>query len=98
MSRSWHVRPGLSLPDTQLVVFGNPLGGTPVMEAAPLAALDLPLKVLVWADDSGAAWMSYLSAEWLADRHGIPAEGTKPLAAPDMLTGRIATSLPGDGA
>jgi len=81
---------GLSLRDTKLVVFGNPHAGTPVMEASPLAALDLPLKVLVWADDEGTVWMSYLAAEWLAGRHGIAAELTKPLAAPDALTSRIA--------
>ena len=70
--------------------FGNPLAGTPVMGASPLAALDLPLKVLVWADDEGTVWMSYLAAEWLAGRHGIAAELTKPLAAPDSLTSRVA--------
>ena len=72
-------RAGLSLRDTKLVVLGNPVAGTPVMEAAPLAALDLPLKVLVWAGD-----------EWLAGRHGIPAELAKALSAPDVLTGRVA--------
>jgi uncharacterized protein (DUF302 family) len=81
---------GLSLRDTKLVVFGNPLAGTPVMGASPLAALDLPLKVLVWADDEGTVWMSYLAAEWLAGRHGTAAELTKPLAAPDSLTSRVA--------
>ena len=83
-------RAGLSLRDTKLVVLGNPVAGTPVMEAAPLAALDLPLKVLVWAGDAGAVWMSYLSSEWLAGRHGIPAELAKALSAPDVLTGRVA--------
>lgn len=68
------------------MVFGNPVAGTPVMEAAPLAALDLPLKVLVWADDIGAVWMSYLSAEWLADRHAVPTQLAKPLSAPEILT------------
>ena len=79
-------RVGLSLRDTKLVVFGNPVAGTPVMEASPLTALDLHLKVLVWADDAGAVWMSYLSAEWLARRDGIPAEVSKALSAPDALT------------
>jgi uncharacterized protein (DUF302 family) len=83
-------RAGLSLRDTKLVVFGSPVAGTPVMEASPLAALDLPLKVLVWADDAGTVWMSYLAAEWLTGRHSIAAELTKPLAAPDGLTSRVA--------
>lgn len=59
------------------------------MEASPLAALDLPLKVLVWADEAGAVWMSYLSAEWLARRHGIPTELSKALSAPGALAGRV---------
>ena len=73
----------LSLRDTQLLIFGNPVAGTPVMQGAPLAALDLPLKILVWADDAGSVWMSYLSADWLAARYGIPAQLAKPLSAPD---------------
>ncbi len=85
-------RAGLSLRDTKLVVFGNPVAGTAVMQASPLAALDLPLKVLVWADDAGAVWMSYLSAEWLARRHGIPTEVSKALSAPDVLTSRVAAT------
>lgn len=82
-------RAGLSLRDTKLLVFGNPVAGTPVMEAAPLAALDLPLKIIVWADDAGRVWMSYLSGEWLADRYEIPAELAKALAATEVLTSRV---------
>jgi uncharacterized protein (DUF302 family) len=85
-------RAGLSLRDTKLLVFGNPTGGTPVMQFAPLAALDLPLKVLVWQDDAGAVWISYLSAEWLADRHGITADLAKPLSAVDALASHVAAS------
>jgi uncharacterized protein (DUF302 family) len=85
-------RAGLVLRDTKLLVFGNPMGGTPVMQSAPLAALDLPLKVLVWQDDEGAVWMSYPSAEWLADRHGIPAELVKPLSAVEALASRLAAT------
>jgi uncharacterized protein (DUF302 family) len=80
------------LRDTKLLIFGNPLGGTPVMQAAPLAALDLPLKVLVWVDDSEAVWMSYLSGEWLAERHGVPADLAKPLSAVEGLTRQVAIS------
>jgi uncharacterized protein (DUF302 family) len=85
-------RAGLSLRDTKVVVFGNPAAGTPVMEASPLAALDLPLKVLVWEDDSGAVWMSYLSGQWLAERHGIPTDLAKPLFAVDVLTALVASA------
>jgi uncharacterized protein (DUF302 family) len=64
-------RVGLTMPDTQVVVFGNPRSGTPLMVAAPLVALDLPLRVLV-ADDNGHAVLSFLSPAYLAKRYGIP--------------------------
>ena len=60
------------------------------MQASPLSAMDLPLKILVWEDDAGRVWMTYLSADWLADRYNLPDELAKPLAAPDGLTGRAA--------
>jgi uncharacterized protein (DUF302 family) len=83
-------RVGMDLRDTKLLVFGNPAGGTPAMVASPLAALDLPLKVLVWMDDDGAVWMSYLDAGWLAARHGLATELAAPLSAVDRLTARVA--------
>lgn len=83
-------RAGLSMRQTRVVVFGSPAAGTPVMVASPLAALDLPLKVLVWEDDAGEVWMSWCSAAWLAERHGIPADLARPLGAPEALAGRVA--------
>ena len=83
-------RAGLSLRDTKLLIFGNPAGGTPVMVAAPLAAIDLPVKLLVWQDDGGAVWMSYLDPQWLAGRHGLAADLAAPLAAPGRLAARVA--------
>jgi uncharacterized protein (DUF302 family) len=62
---------GLEMPDTKLVIFGSPVAGTPVMVAAPLAALDLPLKLLVWQDGYGAVWVSYNSPAYLAERHQL---------------------------
>ena len=82
-------RARLSLRDTKVLVFGNPVAGTPVREAAPLAAIDLPLKLLVWEDDEGTVWSSYLTSEWLANRHGIAAELAKGLSAPDVLARRV---------
>jgi len=64
-------RAGLENPDTKLVIFGSPRAGTPVMLAAPLAALDLPLKLLVWEDGEGAVWVSYDSPAYLAERHHL---------------------------
>ncbi len=62
---------GLDLRDTKLVVFGSPAGGTPVMQAFPLTALDLPLKVLIW-DDDGQTQISFTSPDVLAARHHLP--------------------------
>jgi uncharacterized protein (DUF302 family) len=80
---------GLSMPDTKLVLFGSPVAGTPVMVAAPLAALDLPLKVLIWADDEGHTSVSYNTPEYLASRHGLTPELSARLAAIERVTGAI---------
>ncbi len=63
---------GLSMLPTKLLIFGNPRGGTPLMTAAPSAAIDLPLKLLVWQDQAGQVWISYNSPEYLGRRHHIP--------------------------
>jgi uncharacterized protein (DUF302 family) len=63
---------GLKMPPTKLLIFGNPKGGTPLMLAAPSAALDLPLKILVAEDTQANVWISYNSAEYLKARHGLP--------------------------
>ena len=76
---------GLSLRETTLVVFGSPAAGTPVMAAAPLAALDLPLKVLVW-DDEGQTKVSYYSPAALAARHHLDAGLAANLAGINPLT------------
>lgn len=76
---------GLDLRDTVLVIFGNPAAGTPVMAAAPLAALDLPLKIVVW-DDSGQTKVSYHAPATLAARHRLPAGLAANLAGIDPLT------------
>ena len=62
---------GLTMRDTKLVIFGSPQAGTPVMVAAPLAALDLPLKVLIWQDADGATCISYIAPAYLAGRHHL---------------------------
>src|SRR5215469_16784077 len=63
---------GLKMPPTKLFIFGNPKAGTPVMQAVPSAALDLPLKILVAEDAQGQTWLSYNSPEYLQTRHGVP--------------------------
>jgi uncharacterized protein (DUF302 family) len=76
---------GLTLRDTVLVIFGSPAAGTPVMDAAPLAALDLPLKVLVWADGTRTN-VTYFSPAALAERYGLSPELAAGLAGIDRLT------------
>jgi uncharacterized protein (DUF302 family) len=65
-------RAGLSMRLTQLIIFGNPKSGTPLMVASPSVAIDLPLKALVWQDDDGKVWLSYNSPDYLKERHAIP--------------------------
>ncbi len=82
---------GLALRDTVLVVFGNPAAGTPVMAAAPLSALDLPLKFVVW-DDGGVTQVSYVSPETIAARYGLDADLAANLAAIGPLTDALVAS------
>jgi uncharacterized protein (DUF302 family) len=76
---------GQDLRDTVLVIFGSPAAGTPVMAAVPLAALDLPLKALIW-DDGGQTRVSYDDPAAVAARHHVPAELAGNLAAINGLT------------
>jgi uncharacterized protein (DUF302 family) len=76
---------GLTLRETTLVIFGSPAGGTPVMDAVPLAALDLPLKVLIWADGDQVK-VTYYSPATLAARYGLSADLAARLAGIDPLT------------
>jgi len=76
---------GMKMKPTKLLVFGSPKAGTEVMVAAPSAALDLPLKILVWEDEEGKVWMSYNAPEWLRERHGIPAELMQNIGLVGML-------------
>jgi uncharacterized protein (DUF302 family) len=63
---------GKELPPTELLIFGNPKGGTPFMECAQTVAVDLPLKVLVWQDADGQVWLGYNDPAYIAARHGVP--------------------------
>ena len=76
---------GLQLRDTKVVIFGSPAAGTPVMEAAPLAALDLPLKVLIWADGDQTR-IDYVDAAELGARYGLSDELAGRLAVIDAIT------------
>ena len=61
---------GLTLRPTEVLIFGNARGGTPLMQAVQTIGIDLPLKALVWQDEAGATWLSYNDPGWLAQRHG----------------------------
>lgn len=75
---------GMHMPPTKLLIFGNPAAGTPVMLAAPSAAIDLPLKILVWEDPEGV-WVGWNRAEYLQRRHGVPEEMRAILGAAEAL-------------
>jgi uncharacterized protein (DUF302 family) len=81
---------GLRMPPTKLLVFGNPKAGTPLMLASPTAALDLPLKILVWEDTGGATWISYNSPTYLQVRHSFPADLLPNIAAVERLASTAA--------
>jgi uncharacterized protein (DUF302 family) len=62
---------GLSLRPTEVLIFGNAKGGTPLMQAVQTIGIDLPLKALVWQDAAGDTWLSWNDPAWLAARHGV---------------------------
>jgi uncharacterized protein (DUF302 family) len=76
---------GLTLRPTTLVLFGNPAAGTALMESAPLCALDLPLRVLVWQHEDLETRISYISADWFVQRYGLPVDLAGPLRVPERL-------------
>ena len=65
---------GLRLRPTELLIFGNAKGGTPMMQVDQTVGIDLPLKALVWQDTSGDTWISYNDPRWIAKRHGLSHE------------------------
>jgi uncharacterized protein (DUF302 family) len=63
---------GMELRPTEVLLFGNPRAGTPLMQADQTIGIDLPLKLLVWADGAGKVWLAYNDPVWLGARHGLP--------------------------
>ncbi len=76
---------GLKLAPTELIVFGNARGGTPLMQSVQSVGIDLPLKALIWEDASGTTWLSYNEPSWIAQRHGV--------ANADRVVGKMAAAL-----
>jgi uncharacterized protein (DUF302 family) len=62
---------GLTLRPTELIIFGNARGGTPLMQSAQTVGIDLPLKALVWQDAAGKTWISYNEPRWIVQRHNV---------------------------
>ena len=81
---------GMKMRPTKLLIFGNPKAGTPLMQATPSIAIDLPLKILVWQDDGGKVWISYNSPAYLQQRHGLPKELLQNIALVETLASKAA--------
>jgi len=76
---------GLKMRPSQLLIFGNPKAGTPLMIASPSIAIDLPLKALAWEERNGKVWLSYNRPEYLRERHGVPDELVKNISGIKVL-------------
>jgi uncharacterized protein (DUF302 family) len=86
---------GLDMRPTKLLIFGNPKAGTPLMLAAPSAALDLPLKLLVWEDAEGHSWISYNAPSYLQTRHTLPTALLQNIAVIEQLAANAADQTDG---
>jgi len=86
---------GLALLPTELVIFGNAKGGTPLMQANQAIGIDLPLKALVWQDAAGCTWLSYNDPAWLAQRHGLGQEVEAPVKAMTAMLGVVTRAASG---
>jgi uncharacterized protein (DUF302 family) len=80
---------GLPLRPTELVIFGNAKGGTPLMQSNQETGLDLPLKALVWQDATNVTWISYNDPAWLAKRYGLGHEVEAPVKAMTAMLGAV---------
>ena len=81
---------GLQMTPAELLIFGNPKGGTPLMVAEPLSAIDLPLKALAWQDSDGRSWLSYNDSAYLQKRFGLSDDLMKPITAAIALLAQAA--------
>lgn len=81
---------GMSMPATKLLIFGNPRAGTPLMLAAPSAAIDLPLKLLVREDADRNVWIAYNTPEYLRARHGLSDESARALSVVENFARKAA--------
>ncbi len=86
---------GMPLRATQLLLFGNPRGGTPLMQDQQTAGIDLPLKALAWEDADGKVWLTYNEAAWLAQRHGLEPSSEPAVKAIAEALGKLTAAAAG---
>ena len=86
---------GMDLRPTEVVLFGNPRGGTPLMQAVQTMGIDLPLKALIWQDEAGKTWLGYNDPSWLARRHGALVGTEQPLGVMTEALAAVAKEATG---
>jgi uncharacterized protein (DUF302 family) len=84
---------GLHLRPTELLIFGHPKGGTPLMQDKQTAGIDLPVKALAWEDEDGTVWLTYNEAAWLAARHELGAGSSDAIKAIEAGLATLASSI-----
>jgi uncharacterized protein (DUF302 family) len=84
---------GLKLRPTELLIFGHPKGGTPLMQDKQTAGIDLPVKALAWEDEEGRVWLTYNEAAWLATRHDLGASSKNAVEALEAGLATLASSI-----
>jgi uncharacterized protein (DUF302 family) len=83
----------MQLRPTELLIFGNPRGGTPLMQDKQTAGIDLPIKALAWQDETGQVWLTYNEAEWIAARHNLGASSKNAVDAIENGMTRLLASI-----
>jgi uncharacterized protein (DUF302 family) len=86
---------GMELRPTELLIFGNARGGTPLMQDKQTAGIDLPLKMLAWTDESGQTWLSYNDPAWIAERHALGASSAPAVQTLRGAVGKLAAGAAG---
>lgn len=86
---------GMKLRPTELVIFGHPRGGTPLMQDRQTSGIDLPVKALAWEDQDGKVWLTYNRGSWLADRHGLGADSETAVSAIEAGLAQIVQQVVG---
>jgi uncharacterized protein (DUF302 family) len=89
------VEVGMPLRPTELLLFGHPRGGTPLMQDQQTVGVDLPLKTLAWEDEAGQVWLTYNDTEWLARRHGLGSRSARSLETMRASTAALAAEASG---